>query len=482
MTFAGIGALAAVLSLGIHVFSNNEFESFTDRFTFSPHPAFAGVNGFDPSTSVADVVDRVLPGVVNISSTRKIETPHSPFFHHPFFREFFGDQTPPERLQRGLGSGVIVDASGIIVTNNHVVAKADDVRVNLPGEKREFKAKILGTDPKSDLAILKLQDVKGVKLKPLALGDSNSLRLGDVVLAIGNPFGVGQTVTMGIVSAKGRANVGIVEYEDFIQTDAAINPGNSGGALVNMKGEVIGINTAILSRSGGYQGIGFAIPTNMAQPIMNSLRRYGKVRRGWLGVVIQNVDEKLAKALKLPTTKGVLISDIDPQGPAAKAGLQRGDLIVNINGTPVESTGRLRNLIAGIGSKGRAAIGFFRSKKKRQITVTLAELPQRLGGTGATGSSEKSRLAGLELAPLTPKERERYELPPRLRYGLVVRGVAPASAAAQAGLRRGDVILEANQVKLKTVGSFSRVYTAAESQVLLLVYRRGSTLFLLLPK
>src|SRR5512145_1914673 len=259
-----------------------------------PTPTLARINAQGQNaTSIADVVERVLPSIVSISSTRVMKNRMGPgMMEDPFFRFFFG---PPgeqrERKEQGLGSGVVV-GEGIVVTNNHVVADADEIKITAFGQK-DFDAELVGTDPKSDLAVLRIKDEKK-ELKPLALGDSARLRLGDVVLAIGNPFGVGQTVTMGIVSAKGRSDLGIVDYEDFIQTDAAINPGNSGGALVDMEGNLVGINTAILSRSGGNVGIGFAIPTNMARPIVDSLLSQGKVVRGWLGVTIQNLNADLA--------------------------------------------------------------------------------------------------------------------------------------------------------------------------------------------
>jgi len=451
------------------------FVHFGDRLPvhFSAHPAFA--LSADRG-SVADVVDRVLPSVVNIASTRKVEPSKSPFFDHPMFRDYFRRRSP--RMQRGLGSGVIVSSDGVIITNNHVVAKADKIRVTL-WDKREFSAKVVGTDPKSDLAVLKLKGAKN--LRSIVLGDSDRLRLGDAVLAVGNPFGVGQTVTLGIVSAKGRANIGIVDYEDFIQTDAAINPGNSGGALVSMRGELIGINTAILSRSGGYQGIGFAIPTNMVKPIMKSLLSGGKVLRGWLGVVIQDLTHELAKAMKLPPGKGVLVSDVDPRGPAKKAGLRRGDLLLKVNGKEVNTTGRLRNLVASAGAAATVRLELQRDGKRRSLSVKLASLPGNLGGRGPAQVAP-TESQGLGLAPLSPKVRERYKISRRVRQGVVVTQVAPGSVGDRAGLQPGDVILEVNRVKIGSVSRFSQLFAAARGQVLLLVYRRGVSQYLLIHK
>ncbi len=428
--------------------------------------------------SLADIAERSLISVVNISSTRTAKAAQSPYMSDPFFREFFRHYGPGNRSPRkesSLGSGVIIRSDGIVLTNNHVIKNADEIRVTL-SDKREFKAKVVGTDPKSDLAVLKLKNAKG--LKTIRLGNSDRLRLGDVVLAIGNPFGVGQTVTMGIVSAKGRANVGIADYEDFIQTDAAINPGNSGGALINQRGELIGINTAILSRTGGYQGIGFAIPSNMVRPIMNSLLKRGKVIRGWLGVVIQKVNSELVKAMKLPTRNGVLIADVDPLGPAKKAGIKRGDLVVKINGRAVDSPGSLRNIVASSGSGGQIRIEYYRGKKLISTSVKLGELPSEQ--TAAKKPSTK--LGGIRVAPLNRNSRAKFNIPPRVNFGVVVTQMKRQSRAARAGLRPGDVILEVNRVTINSVRRFKKLYSASKGRVLLLVYRQGSTMFMILNK
>ena len=431
-----------------------------------------------PLFSLADIAEKSTSSVVNISSTRTAQAAQSPYMADPMFREFFrhfGPGTPSPRQESSLGSGVIIRSDGIVLTNNHVVKDADQIRVTL-SDKREFSAKVVGTDPKSDLAVLKLNKAKG--LKPIRLGNSDKLRLGEVVLAIGNPFGVGQTVTMGIVSAKGRANVGIVDYEDFIQTDAAINPGNSGGALINLQGELIGINTAILSRTGGYQGIGFAIPTNMVRPIMNSLLKRGKVVRGWLGVVIQKVDAELVKALKLPTRNGVLISDVDPLGPAQKAGIKRGDLVVKVNGRAVDSPGALRNLVASSGSGGRISIDYYRNKKLISTSVQLGELPS----TRAEVKNSSSKREEIRVAPLNRNSRAKFNIPPRVNFGVVVTQLKRQSGAARAGLRPGDVILEVNRVTINSVRRFNKLYSASKGRVLLLVYRQGSTMYMILNK
>ncbi|MCB9557448.1 MAG: DegQ family serine endoprotease [Deltaproteobacteria bacterium] len=463
-------AMSAVLIAGISVYQKS---TYAVNVTLSPHPAFA-TSG---STTVADVAERVLPSVVNVASSREVERSNSPMYGHPLFRDFFRFKPTP-RQQRGLGSGVIVDKDGIVLTNNHVVAKATKIRVAL-SNGREFDAKIIGTDPKSDVAVLRLKGAKN--LRPIAFGNSDQIRLGEIVLAVGNPFGVGQTVTMGIVSAKGRANVGIVDYENFIQTDAAINPGNSGGALVNMRGELIGINTAILSRSGGYQGIGFAIPSNMARPIMTSLIKTGKVVRGWLGVAIQTPTQDMARMMNLPTTRGVLVSDVDPRGPAHRAGLRRGDLIVKVDGHQVASTGDLRNRIAAAGAKAQVQLEFYRGSRKMSQAIRLGELPMALGGTGQTGQRTGGG-GGIAVENLDATARNKYGIPQRLASGVVVTGVRPGSPADQAGLQPGDVILEVNRAKITDVGRFTSLYAAARGRVLLLVHRGALAHYLILQK
>lgn len=299
--------------------------------------------------AMVEVVAAVKPSVVNISSTKTIRRRGmpSPFFNDPFFKRFFGDEfrsfeMPKEYKQSGLGSGVIVDKDGYILTNNHVVKGADEIKVKLSDE-REFKGKVIGVDPKTDLAVIKIDSNH---LPVIKLGDSDKLQVGETVIAIGNPFGLSHTVTSGIVSATGRANVGIADYEDFIQTDAAINPGNSGGALVNVRGELVGINTAIFSTTGGYQGIGFAIPSNMTKVVMDSLIKKGKVIRGWLGVTIQPLTPDLAKQFNLKDKKGVLVADVVEDSPAEKTGIERGDVIVEFDGKKVDDVTDLRNMVA----------------------------------------------------------------------------------------------------------------------------------------
>ena len=332
--------------------------------------AFAG----DPD-QLSDVAEQVVSSVVNISTTRQVDL--GPAASDPFFTDpdspFY--LSPDQRKQSALGSGVIVGEHGRVLTNAHVVDGADTIKVTL-ADGSEFDAKVVGVDKRSDLAVVQMQgDLP--KLKAIAFGDSSKIRLAQPVLAVGDPFGVGQTVTMGIVSAKGRASVGIEDYEDFIQTDAAINPGNSGGALINLRGELVGINTAILSRSGGYQGVGFAIPSNMAKPIMDALVKDGKVSRGYLGVGLRDLTRELAVEQKISATRGVLVEQVVPQSPADKAGMHEHDLIVSVDGAAVTDRDHLRNAIAMKGAGAKVQLEVLRGKRTDTLTATLVELPEQ---------------------------------------------------------------------------------------------------------
>jgi serine protease Do len=367
---------------------------------------------------------------------------------------------------------VIVSSDGVVLTNHHVVAGSEVIRV-ATSEGREYAAELVGADEKSDLAVLRLAgDVQG--LEPLAFGDSSRLRLGDLVLAIGNPFGVGQTVTMGIVSAKGRADVGITAYEDFIQTDAAINPGNSGGALVDMEGNLVGINTAILSRSGGYQGIGFAIPSAMARPIMDALLEHGKVVRGYLGVGIQDLTPALEEGLGLGDVDGVLVSSVEAGGAADRAGVRQGDVITKVDGAPTTTTGRLRNAIASKGAKP-VELELRRGAETKTLTVQLGELPDGDSKQSPSSARDGQGGLGLQLEPLSPGLAERFGLD--RKQGVVIVGVTPGSPAALAGLLPGDVLLELDRKKLRTPADVKAALPAGKGTVLLLVERKGRPLY-----
>ena len=433
--------------------------------------------------NLADTAEGALKAVVNISTVRtETGSPfgQGPFGADPFFREFFrdwqGDGVPKERREQSRGSGVIVKADGTVLTNNHVVEKASEIKVTL-SNGREYEAKLVGSDPRSDLAVLKLEGAKN--LDALPIGNSSDLRLGEMVLAIGNPFGLEGTVTMGIVSAKGRANVGIVDYEDFIQTDAAINPGNSGGALVNRRGELVGINTAILSRSGGYQGIGFAIPSDMARSIMESLLKDGKVARGWLGVLIQDLKPELAEAFDIDRSEGALIADVVDDSPAAKAGFQRGDVVVEVGGHSVRSSGELRNRI-GLNPPGtRVTVEVLRSGKSKTLKVRLGTLPENPEALASADSQDSSVLAGVRFGPLDDGNRQRFGVTDSVQEGLVVTDVDRSSLAARAGLRPGDVVVEVNR---RSVGSIAELNeaTGSEERTLLLVVRGGQTVYMVI--
>jgi Do/DeqQ family serine protease len=349
-----------------------------------PGPGGAGAAAAAAPTLAAGdgysaIAKSVMPAVVNISSVHVIQTyeRYSPFMADPFFQQFFGRGlydyvVPRERREMSLGSGVLVDDRGTILTNNHVVEQATEVRVAL-SDGRELPAKILGADPRTDLAALRIE---ASNLPHAPLGDSDALQVGDIVLAFGNPFGLGGTVTMGIVSAIGRGNLGLADYEDFIQTDAAINPGNSGGALVNTRGEVIGINTAIFSRSGGYQGIGFAIPSTMAHEVLDDLLQNGRVIRGYAGLAVQPMTPDLARAFQLSDTRGAVVTDLDPDGPTARAGLKRGDVIVAVGSRPVASDEELRTQMSRLRPGDRVSLGVVRNGRKETVEVTLVEPPQ----------------------------------------------------------------------------------------------------------
>jgi serine protease Do len=415
--------------------------------------------------SFAPVVKKVAPGVVKVvTSTRAQNTSFNgaPNGMEDMLRRFFGDQFEG-RMQRrnsavprqqGLGSGVVVTKDGYILTNNHVVDGADEVKVTLQ-DGREFTAKVIGRDPKSDVAVIKI-DAKD--LPAVQMADSDKVEVGDVVLAVGNPFGIGQTVTTGIVSATGRAGAIGLDYEDFIQTDAAINPGNSGGALVDSEGRLIGINTAILSRSGGNQGIGFAIPANLAREVMGGLVKDGRVTRGFLGVRPQDVTPALAKEFKLKDNSGALVGDVTTDSPADKAGIQSGDVITEFNGKKMADSRHLRLAVAGIQPGQTVAVKLLRDGKSKSLEVTVAELPgsEALVKNDSTKSEDNSTLNGVTVSDLDPQARQQFNLPETVN-GVVVTDVQSDSPAAEAGLKPGDIIQEINSKPVKTAAEAVRL-------------------------
>ena len=414
-------------------------------------------------TSFAPIVRKVAPSVVNVYSTRTARAPSQiPFFNDPMFRRFFGDEgempggTPRMRPQQGLGSGVIVSEDGYIITNNHVIEDASNIRVVLVGGE-EYPATIVGTDPATDIAVLR---VDRTGLPAITLADSTMLDVGDTVLAVGNPFGVGQTVTVGIISGLGRAGFGIVDYEDFIQTDASINPGNSGGALTDVLGRLVGVNTAILSRTGGNQGVGFAVPVNQVRNVMEQIIQYGGVTRGYLGVYIQPLTQELARAFDIEQTKGALVSSVTPRSPAAEAGLQEGDVITEFNDNPVTDSRQLRLMVSQTPPNTRANLSYLRNGREHEATVMLGELPtEQLTAQGRSAPGTRSGggafLQGLQVAEIDAQARRQYNLANDVT-GLVITEVEPGSVAEREGLQPGDVIEEVNRQNVRTLRDATR--------------------------
>lgn len=456
------------------------------------------------STGFASVAKMVTPAVVTVQTSSRARPQQQPFAGDPFgpfggldpFRDFFRRDTPdnngpqqprpqaPGRRQGpdnpgplrpfGLGSGVLVSPDGYVMTNNHVVENAEKVEVTLP-DRRSFTAKVVGTDPPSDIAVLKIE---GATFPTITLGDSNRVEIGDVVLAVGNPLGVGQTVTMGIISAKGRStrNAGSGSYEDFLQTDAAINHGNSGGALVNLKGELIGIPTQILSQSGGSIGIGFAIPTVMARNVMDQLLRNGKVQRGKLGVSIGDLSADLATQFKFKGTQGALVQDVEAGQPAERAGIKPGDIITEYQGQRIDDSSRLRNLVAQSAPGSTVKFKLWRDGSERELTATLAEVELKTSSGGALGkggaSPSNTTLAGIRVENLTAEMARSLNLAPTAR-GVVITEIDPNSGAAQAGLQRGEVIEEINRQAVANVADFNAALQKAGQNSVLLRVRRA---------
>ena len=406
-----------------------------------------------PSGSFAAVAETIKPAVININTVARGgglqgRTPFEEFFGEEFFRRFFGDA--PERIpQRSLGSGVIVDPTGIALTNAHVVERATDIEViTLDGNKH--RAKVIGMDKKTDLAVLKLDDGKN-SFRFARLGDSDKVQVGDWVIAVGSPFGLQATVTAGIVSAKAR-QIGQGPFDDFLQTDAAINPGNSGGPLVNMQGEVIGINTAIVA---GGSGIGFAIPSNMARKIYTELRDKGRVTRGWLGVSIQPLSPDLAREFGVRDTRGVLVNEVVPESPAAKAGLQRGDIIVEFDGKRLEGPGDLQRAVGLTAPDQSAKLKVWRDQGERALEVKVGQAPDEREARERQGGGRARSLLGLEVRPITPDVAARLNL--KSTEGVLVARVEDGSSVAEAGIQRGDIIKQVNRQNVRTIADFERL-------------------------
>ena len=442
--------------------------------------------------TMAPAAKAAMPSVVKISASKivKQSAESGPEGVDPLFRQFFGNQfggnqfgegdgraprAPRSHREGGLGSGVIISSDGYILTNNHVVDGATDVRVTMP-DRREYKATVIGTDAKTDIALIKID---ASNLPAITIGNSSKLQIGDEVLAIGNPFGVGQTVTMGIVSATGRTGLGIEEYEDFIQTDASINPGNSGGALVNDRGELVGINTAILSgNSGGNQGIGFAVPVNLAREVMDQIEAHGHVTRSYLGVTIQEVTPAIAKAIGLNGPEGALVSNVSPDSPAAKAGLETGDVILGINGAPIAESNQLRMQVSMMNPNQTVKLKIFRNGQTKDVNVEVTAMPgEKVAKAAADNDKTDASLQGVSVQNLDAQSARQLGLPPSTK-GVVVTDVDPASPAASAGLKEGDVIQEVNRQPVANSDDFAHAVKKSNGESLLLVNRGGDKLFL----
>ena len=448
-----------------------------------------------PANGFTEVAKAVTPAVVNITTvmSEKVADGRSmpdelrdrmeEFFggpNGPFGpRGFRGPQGPPgePRGHRGggQGSGVIVSADGYVLTNNHVIDGAREVTVTLP-DKREFPGKIVGTDPKTDLAVVKID---GQNLPTVAWGDASTLQVGEYVLAVGNPFGLNSTVTLGIVSALGRGRMGITQYEDFIQTDAAINPGNSGGALVNTKGELVGINTAIFSQSGGYQGVGFAVPTSMSKPVYESLIKTGKVVRGFLGIGIQDLNQDLAKSFGIENAKGALVSDVREDSPADQGGLKQGDVIMSYQGSPVEDAVALQRAVTRTPVGTKVPVKVMRDGREKELMITIGEQPENMKTARAESGEKDYAFAGVAVQDLDKDTAKELGIKGKAQ-GVVVTGVEPDSGADKAGLMPGDVIREFNRQPIKSVKEFEKVSSTVKKgdNVLILINRRGNALFL----
>lgn len=480
-----VSAVAAAMIVTFAIAGVISFTSHRQPQSFIP--AVSASNGVNEmaafTTSFAPIVKKTQPAVVSIASTKVVKVNSGdeglpPIFDDPQFRQFFGQRgqgRPQQQREQGLGSGVIVSPDGYILTNNHVIEGASDIKVYL-SDKRELKGSIVGTDPKTDIAIVK---VEGKNLPTLPFADSAQVQVGDIALAIGNPFGIGQTVTMGIISATGRGNLGIEDYEDFIQTDAAINPGNSGGALINPNGQLIGINTAILSRAGGNQGVGFAVPANLARTVMNQLLKNGKVVRGYMGVIIQPVTPEIAKAFNLPDAHGALVGEVTADSPATKAGVAQGDVITELNGERVDDSRELRLKVSQLAPGSAIKLKLIRDGNPRDVNLTLGELPNDKEAAN-NEKLENSSLDGLSVQNLTPQIARELGLPASAN-GVIVAGVEDGSRANEAGLRPGDLIQQVNRQPVNNVAEFERAMKQAGGKsAVLLVNRNGHTSFVVI--
>jgi serine protease Do len=484
LTVAGIVAWGPMHTYKVSAKAENTFiPSASTPAEATQKPLVSPLNAAKQmSQAFIEVSKKVTPSIVMIVNQEKLQNTlgdqfSDQFGGEDFLRRFF-DVNPEQReqIQKTLGSGVIVSPDGYIVTNNHVVENSTKLQVTLP-DGRRVSGRIIGADPKTDIALVK---VNADHLIPLEFADYSQIQVGEWVLAIGSPFGeaLHSTVTAGIISAKGRNNVGIADYEDFLQTDAAINPGNSGGALVDLDGRLMGINTAILSATGSNAGIGFAIPVSIVQNVINQLKASGHVVRGYMGVIIQDVTPELQSTLKLQNAEGAVISTVEKDSPAQKAGLKPYDVITSVDGRPVRSNAEVRNLISSFKPGSKAKIGIIRDGKPMTMDVTLVQTKEEKTAGGANPSEKQEKL-GMELQSLTPDLAR--ELGTEQKQGVVITRVAPGSAAEEAGLQKGDVIFEVNRQPVASVNDFQNIVSRAKNTTLLLALdRQGNSFFVTL--
>jgi len=469
--------LTGVTLLMTHASKTHAGESQSQTISAEQRPI---TNLRDLNQALIDIVAEVKPAVVTVSTERVLSVNVSPFASNPFFDFFFGPQNgqqPEEREyhQEGLGSGVIVSSDGYILTNNHVIDEADSIYVRLYDDRR-LLAKVIGADPKTDVAVLR---IKADNLPFINIGNSDSIQVGEIVLAIGSPMSenLAYTVTQGIISAKGRSNVGLTYYEDFIQTDAAINPGNSGGPLIDLDGRLIGINTAIISRSGGNMGLGFSVPSNLALHVMNSLIKEGRVVRGWLGVNIQNINDQIGRALGLNEIYGALVGDVLHDSPAEKAGLKSGDVILDINGEKVQNASQLSNRISSMAPGTTITLTVMRDSQKIDITAKLAEMPSEIAGS--SGSKINTQQLGFSVKTFDKGLADKYGIEQWMK-GVVVTSIDTGSRAYQAGLREGDLILQVDRQDVQTSQKFATLVKDKKKgdTILLKINRQGSGFFI----
>lgn len=481
-------ALLAPLALAVQVFAENPLPEI--RVDDKPLQR-------NEHTSFAPIIEKVSPSVVTIDikgRDRGLGNRDNPMFDDPFFRRFFGipeaekrpkkEEKKPGRLETiGVGSGVIVSPDGFIITNNHVVAPGEEIVVTLSDGKTEYKAKKIGNDPGSDIAVIKIE---AKNLPPVTFANSDTIKVGDIAIAIGNPFALRQTVTQGIISATGRNKTGIADFANFIQTDAAINPGNSGGALVDAQGRLIGINSAIFSQSGGNMGIGFAVPSNQARTVMESLIKHGKVMRGFLGIQMQEVDEKLAKSFNLPDQNGVLVAEVVPEGGAQKGGIKNGDVIVALNGKRIEDMAVFRDSVASMPPGTKVKLQVVRNGKSQDMEITLAERPN--GGVASAvplpePAKEPDVLDGVTVSEISADMRRQFGIPEDLK-GAIVTNVDPDSPCADAGIKPGDVIVDIDGSEVKSADDAVKISEKVKTKasVRVRVSTRGVTRFVIVEE